>query len=64
MGKDEVAGSRLRVWTHEAGTVGALAAVTNAALDALWDHGVQQVDMPLTPQRVWSWLESARTAAE
>lgn len=40
----------------EAGTVGALAALSNAALDALWDSGVRSVDMPLTPQRVWSWL--------
>ncbi len=48
----------------EAGTVGALAAVTNAALDALWDRGVHQIDMPMTPQRVWSWLQSAETAAE
>jgi carbon-monoxide dehydrogenase large subunit len=48
----------------EAGTVGALAAVTNAALDALWDAGVRQVDMPLTPHRVWSWLRAARAAAE
>jgi carbon-monoxide dehydrogenase large subunit len=47
----------------EAGTVGALAAVTNAALDALWDHGVEQVDMPMTPQRVWSWMQAARAAA-
>ena len=48
----------------EAGTVGALAAVTNAALDALWDAGVRHVDMPLTPVRVWSWLQAARQAAE
>ncbi|MEO0992785.1 MAG: xanthine dehydrogenase family protein molybdopterin-binding subunit [Pseudomonadota bacterium] len=48
----------------EAGTVGALAAVANAALDALWDQGVQQIDMPLTPQRVWSWMQDARIAAE
>jgi carbon-monoxide dehydrogenase large subunit len=48
----------------EAGTVGALAAVTNAALDALWDAGVRHVDMPLTPHRVWSWLQAARRAAE
>ena len=48
----------------EAGTVGALAAVTNAALDALWDAGVRHVDMPLTPVRVWGWLQAARTAAE
>jgi aerobic carbon-monoxide dehydrogenase large subunit len=48
----------------EAGTVGALAAVTNAALDALWEAGVRHVDMPLTPQRVWGWLRAARHAAE
>ncbi|HVL19453.1 MAG TPA: xanthine dehydrogenase family protein molybdopterin-binding subunit, partial [Amaricoccus sp.] len=40
----------------EAGTVGALAAVTNAALDALREAGVRHVDMPLTPSRVWGWL--------
>jgi len=40
----------------EAGTVGALAALSNAALDALWDRGVRHVDMPMTPQRIWSWL--------
>jgi carbon-monoxide dehydrogenase large subunit len=43
----------------EAGTVGALAAVTNAALDAVWDAGVRHVDMPLTPLRVWGWLQDA-----
>jgi carbon-monoxide dehydrogenase large subunit len=48
----------------EAGTVGALAAVTNAALDAVWDAGVRHVDMPLTPVRVWSWLQAVRQAAE
>ena len=46
----------------EAGTVGALAAVTNAVLDALWDRGVRRVDMPATPQRVWSWLRDAEGA--
>ncbi len=48
----------------EAGTVGALAAVTNAAVDALWDHGVRQVDMPLTPHRVWQMLNATALAAE
>ena len=43
----------------EAGTVGALAALSNAALDALWDRGVRHVDMPLTPQRIWGWLAKA-----
>lgn len=44
----------------EAGTVGALAAISNAVLDALWSEGVRHVDMPLTPNRVWSWLQEAR----
>ena len=48
----------------EAGTVGALAAVTNAVLDALQPEGVTHVDMPATPERVWSWLQAAKTAAE
>ena len=49
----------------EAGTVGAMAAVTNAALDAVWEQGVTHVDMPLTPQRMWGWLDAAsRKAAE
>ena len=47
----------------EAGTVGALAAVTNAALDALRQAGVRQVDMPLTPVRVWGWLQAATANA-
>lgn len=43
----------------EAGTVGALAAVSNAVLDALWVRGVRHVDMPMTPHRIWTWLEEA-----
>ncbi len=41
----------------EAGTVGALAAVSNAVLDALWDRGVRDVQMPFTPQRIWAVLQ-------
>ncbi len=43
----------------EAGTVGSMAAVSNAVLDALWDHGIHRVDMPFTPLRVWSMLNDA-----
>ncbi|SDZ32165.1 xanthine dehydrogenase, molybdenum binding subunit apoprotein [Jannaschia faecimaris] len=46
----------------EAGTVGAMAAVGNAALDALWDLGLRQVDMPFTPSRVWAMLHQAEGA--
>ncbi len=48
----------------EAGTVGALAAVTNAALDAVWDLGVRQVDMPMTPMSMWERLQGSKMAAE
>lgn len=44
----------------EAGTVGALAAISNAVLDALWGEGVREVQMPFTPLRVWTWLKEAR----
>ncbi|SNR26265.1 xanthine dehydrogenase family protein molybdopterin-binding subunit [Puniceibacterium sediminis] len=48
----------------EAGTVGALAAVSNAVQDALWERGVRQADMPFTPQRVWELLQNDQIAAE
>ncbi len=44
----------------EAGTVGALAAVSNAVIDALWDQGVRHVDMPFTPHRVWQAIQAAK----
>jgi carbon-monoxide dehydrogenase large subunit len=41
----------------EAGTVGALPAVTNAIVDALASAGVRHhFDMPATPDRVWRAL--------
>ncbi|MGL5012074.1 MAG: xanthine dehydrogenase family protein molybdopterin-binding subunit, partial [Paracoccaceae bacterium] len=42
----------------EAGTVGALAAVSNAVRDALAVRGVTRVDMPFTPGRIWGWLNA------
>lgn len=44
----------------EAGTVGALSALGNGVLDALWPRGVRHVDMPLSPQRIWGWLQAAQ----
>ncbi|WP_342076488.1 xanthine dehydrogenase family protein molybdopterin-binding subunit [Yoonia sp. SS1-5] len=44
----------------EAGTVGALAAVTNAVIDALWDVGVREAEMPFTPHRIWQLIEKAK----
>ena len=48
----------------EAGTVGSMAAVSNAVQDALWVRGIRQVDMPFTPARVWAMLEGNAIAAE
>ncbi len=43
----------------EAGTVGALGAISNAVRDALAVRGVTSVDMPFTPARIWHWLQEA-----
>jgi carbon-monoxide dehydrogenase large subunit len=43
----------------EGGTTPALAAVVNALVDALADFGVEHVEMPATPERVWRALRAA-----
>jgi carbon-monoxide dehydrogenase large subunit len=43
----------------EAGTVGAMAATTNAICHALLPAGVRHLDMPATPLRVWQALHDA-----
>ncbi len=47
----------------EAGTVGALTAVINAACSALAPLGVTHIDMPLTPYRVWAAIQAAKSKA-
>jgi aerobic carbon-monoxide dehydrogenase large subunit len=47
----------------EAGTVGALPALMNAVNDALAPLGVRHLDMPVTPERVWRAISSARAAS-
>ena len=44
----------------EAGCAGSLATVVNAVIDALSDHGITQIDMPLTPERVWRAIQDAK----
>ncbi|MSO66130.1 MAG: xanthine dehydrogenase family protein molybdopterin-binding subunit, partial [Alphaproteobacteria bacterium] len=46
----------------EAGTVGALGAVTNAIVDALRPLGVSHIEMPATPERVWQVIQQAKAA--
>jgi aerobic carbon-monoxide dehydrogenase large subunit len=45
----------------EGGTTGALGAVVNAVVDALAEFGVHHIDMPVTPERVWRAIQSAKT---
>jgi len=42
----------------ETGTIGSPPAVVNAVIDALSDFGVKDLQMPLTPQRVWAAMQS------
>jgi carbon-monoxide dehydrogenase large subunit len=44
----------------EAGCVGAPPAVMNAILDALRPLGVEHIDMPATPHRVWQAIQKAK----
>ena len=41
----------------EAGTVGAMPAVTNALIDALAEFGVRDIEMPATPERIWRAMQ-------
>ena len=43
----------------EAGTVGALPAVLNAIENALHGAGVERIEMPASPERVWAALRAA-----
>ena len=45
--------------TGESGTIGSTPAVQNAVVDALLHLGVRHIDMPLTPERVWSAIKAA-----
>jgi carbon-monoxide dehydrogenase large subunit len=44
----------------EAGTIGASAAIVNAAVDALGHLGVRHVDMPLKSEKLWRVIQEAR----
>jgi carbon-monoxide dehydrogenase large subunit len=45
----------------EAGCAGALTSVMNAVIDALADHGIRHLDMPLTPSIIWQALQAAKS---
>ena len=47
----------------ETGTIASTAAVYNAVLDALSPFGVNTLDMPFTPERVWRAINEAKGGA-
>jgi carbon-monoxide dehydrogenase large subunit len=56
--EDPTHGNPLRVkGGGEAGITPCLAAVVNAAADALAPYGIQHLEMPLTPERIWLALQ-------
>ncbi|MEQ9642123.1 MAG: xanthine dehydrogenase family protein molybdopterin-binding subunit [Alphaproteobacteria bacterium] len=45
----------------ESGVAGSIPSAVNAILDALSSRGVTQLDLPMTPERVWNALRQAAT---
>ena len=48
----------------EAATIGSTPATANAVIDALEPWGVTHLDIPFTPQRVWSAIVAAESASQ
>jgi carbon-monoxide dehydrogenase large subunit len=47
----------------ESGTIGAPPVVINAVIDALSPLGIDRIDMPATPSKVWQTIQSAKGKA-
>jgi aerobic carbon-monoxide dehydrogenase large subunit len=47
----------------EAGCAGSLVVVVNAVIDALSDYGIKDLNMPLTPEKIWRAIEDAKAKA-
>jgi carbon-monoxide dehydrogenase large subunit len=62
--EDPTKGNALRVkGGGEAGITPSSAVLMNAVMDALADIGIEHMDMPATPQRVWRAIRDARNGA-
>jgi carbon-monoxide dehydrogenase large subunit len=46
----------------ESGTIGVTPAVVNAVMDALRPYNIRHLDMPLTPEKIWTAIQRARTS--
>ena len=42
----------------EIGTIGAVPAIVHAVIDALAEHGVTQIEMPITAEKIWRLLHT------
>ena len=47
----------------ETGTIASTQAVVNAVVDALSPLGISDIEMPLTPERVWRAMRTAQASA-
>ena len=62
--EDPTKGNALRVkGGGEAGITPSSAVLMNAVMDALSGFGIEHIDMPATPQRVWRAIRDARNGA-
>jgi carbon-monoxide dehydrogenase large subunit len=62
--EDPTAGNPLRVkGGGESGITPALATVINAVVDALKPYGIEHVDIPATPLRIWQLIQAAKGTA-
>ena len=48
----------------ESATVGAPPAIANAVIDAVWHLGIRNIDIPITPAKVWAALKEKGAALE
>jgi len=65
LAEDPTKGNPLRVkGGGEAGITPAPAVIMNAVVDALSVHGIEHIDMPATPARVWAAIKAAAPDAE
>jgi aerobic carbon-monoxide dehydrogenase large subunit len=44
----------------ESGTIGVTPALVNAVMDALRPYGIRHLDMPLTPEKIWTAIQQSR----
>jgi aerobic carbon-monoxide dehydrogenase large subunit len=44
----------------ESGTIGVTPALVNAVMDALRPYGIRHLDMPLTPEKIWTAIRQSR----